>query len=479
VSKIVINNKEFTPEEVATLAKAGALQIGAKHDTSSATPTATPPHGPFPGNNAQFGVLSSAGVRPGFWNATPRVRSISQYIPMYKSTILQELIDVATGVTAGSGNNVTGACAVGPKPGQLKAMKIAASFGIIHISTKIFDVTQAGMRRNRAEIDREVFNQAQVTNPWLPQVPGVDGSGAIATAMRAEMYALGVELERNVSQVHFKGVSGTSDNAYRGVATQWNGLDRLIRNDWTDHDTGLAVEVASANVQSFNAALVGGTDSAGRGFVNALIDAYYAQKDFLDGLGIAPVFALVMRADMFRAIASVWSCTYGTDRCTGSAGNPVQRSQEAIQRNYEEIMATMLLPMDGDNIPVIIDDAIARDTLGNNYFKSDIYGVCLTGNGRPTLYGEFFDMDNAEALEIVNFMGENSSTTVNNGMYRVFKRVTGGCVEFDFYARPRLITDAPFTHFRLDDVFYRADYKQRDAIPGFSYYVNGGTTYRT
>lgn len=143
-------------------------------------------------------------------------------------------------------------------------------------------------------------------------------------------------------------------------------------------------------------------------------------------------------------------------------------------------MANQALPMDGDLIPVILDDAIVRDSLGNNYFKSDIYGVALTANGRPVLYGEYFDMNNPEAMEIVNFGGmpDGTTTTINNGMYRVFKRVTGGCVEYDFYARPRLITDAPFMHFRFDDVFYRADYKQQDAIPGFSYFQASGYSYR-
>lgn len=473
---ISINGKNFTPEEVAVLAKADMLQVGQKHDTSSATPTAVPTHGPLPGNNNQFGVLSTAGVLPGYFNATPRVRSIGQYIPMYKSTLMNEIIDVATGVTVGAGNNETSACAIGPKPGSLKAAQISALFGIIHISTKIFDITQAGMRKNRADIPREVYNQAAFVNPWLPQVPGIQGANSLETVLRAELYALGIELERNVSKVHYVGVQATESNDYRGVARQWNGLDRLIRNDWTDV-SGVSVANLAAAVTAWNA-VISGTDSFGRNIVSALIDTYYGQRDFLNQLGIAGVFGLVMRPDLFRAIASVWACTYGTDRCAGVVGNPVQRSQEQIQRNYEEIMNTMMLPMDGDNIPVILDDAIARETLGNNYYKSDIYGVLLTGNGIPTLYGEFFDMGNAEAMEVAQFGGMDASTVINDGMYRVFKRQTGGCLEFDFFARPRLITTAPFAHFRLDDVFYTSAYRQTDPIPGMSGYRNGGVSYR-
>lgn len=113
-----IAGKEFTDEQVQVMFDQGLLGAGVKHDTSSATPNAVPTHGPLPGNNAQFGILSTAGVLPGFFNATPRVRSIGQYIPMYKSELMNEIIDVATGVTVGSGNNETSACAVGPKPGS-------------------------------------------------------------------------------------------------------------------------------------------------------------------------------------------------------------------------------------------------------------------------------------------------------------------------------------------------------------------------
>lgn len=475
-----IGGKEFSPEVVQSMLDAGILTTGAKHDTSSATPSAAPLHGPYPGNPAQFGIFSNAGGRPGVWNATPRVRSFAAAIPMFPTLILQELIDIATGVTAGSGNNQTSACVVGPKPGALKAARIAATFGIIHESTKIFDVTQAGMRRNRADVDRELYNSARTMNSWLPEVPGIDGAGQLNSVLRAEMLALGVDLERNVSQVHFKGIAGTEDNTYRGVARQWNGLDALIKTGYTDLETGVAAPAADSTVVSFNAEADGGTDTFSRTLVGALIDTYYAQVDYLRRIGIEPDFALVMRPDLFRAIAAVWSCSYATTRClSSSAGVPVVRDAVSIRAEYEQMLNGLYLPMEGTNVPVLLDDSIARDTLGNGHYKSDIYGVALRGNGRPVIYGEFFDMNNPEAMEVVNFTGmtDASTTTINNGMYRVFKRVTGGCVEYDFYARPRLIVDSPFMHFRFDDVRYRSAFNQHDAVPGMSYYSNGGRSY--
>lgn len=470
--------RKYTISELKEIA--ATLGVGQKHDTSASTPNAVPTHGPLPGDNTQFGVFSGPGVRPGVWNATPRGRSIGQYIPMYPSLNMNELIEVATGVTEGDGNNVVSACAVGPKPGSLKAMKIAATFGIIHASTKIFDLTQAGMRRTRADVDRQFLNAAQVNNPWLPMVPGIDGQADINRTIAAEMLALGIDLERNIGQVHWEGVAGTEDNVYRGVARQWNGLDRLIRTGWTDVDTGLAAPAADAQVISFNQNVDGGTDADGRTFVAALIDTYYSQVDFLTRLGISPIIALVMRPEMFRAVAAVWSCAFSTTRCTPSQNAALSVDGEATRRLYEDILRNQYLPIEGVDVPVIVDDFIPRDTLGNNYYKSSVYGVMLSGNGRPTLYGEYFDMANSDAEAIANAFGitDGTTTTVNNGLWRVFKRVTGGCIEYDFFARPRLITDAPFGHFRLDDVWYKSFTDRHTPLPGFSGYLNGGVTYR-
>lgn len=480
---VAIEGKDYSDAELQVLAKAGVLNIGQKHDTSSATPSASPLHGPYPGNTTQYGIFANPGGRPGIWNATPRVRSFARAIPMFKTLIQQELIDVATGVTIGSGTNQTSACVVGPKPGALKAMRMTAAFGIIHESTKIFDVTQAGMRRNRADVDREFFNSARVENNWIPDVPGIDGQGTVNSVLRAEMLALGIELERNISRVHFLGVAGTESNDYLGVARQWAGLDALIKTGYADSVTGVAAPAADSTVVSFNAEADGGTDSFGRGLIAALIDTYYSMVDYLSRIGVTPDYALVMRPDLFRAIAQIWSCSYATTRCLSTqAGTPVLRDAVSIRAEYEQMLAGQYLPMEGTNVPVLLDDSIAREGVGQGHYKSDIYGVALRGNGRPVIYGEYFDMDNPEAMEVVNFMGmanEGSTTTLNGGMYRVFKRVTGGCVEYDFYARPRLITDAPFMHFRLDDIRYRSAFNQHDALPGMSWYANGGRSYST
>lgn len=478
---IKIGEKDYNEDELAVLAKAGVLNIGEKHDTSSATPSAQALHGVFPGNSAQYGVFTSAGVRPGMFSANARVESIGKYIPLVKSEYLNEIIEIMTGVTAGSGTNSTSSCATAPKAGDLKTCQQTYTFGIIHIGTRVDDVTQIGLKKNRADVPREFYNIQMLDNPWLPGVPGIDGLTTSTSRLRAAMYTVGVELERNVSPVHFVGTAGTEDNTYRGVARQWNGLDNLIKTGYTDAVTGLACARADSTVTSFNAAITG-TDALGRDIIEAMTDTIYGVQELARKLSLAGVaWALVMRPDLFKALTEVWACSYATYRCSdNAAGYPVQRDALAIYNTRVDMFNNRYLLVEGERIPVIVDDSITRETLGDNYYKSDIYGVALSWAGRPLLYGEYFDMGNSEAEEFINAFGlsGDETTVLNNGLYRVFKRVTKGCYEYDFFSRVRLILDAPFLSFRVDDLFYNSYHKQVDPIPGTSYYVNGGVSYR-
>lgn len=459
-----------------------AFGLGEKHDTASTTPSAQALHGVNPGNSAQQGLFSNPGVRPGMYDATFRPRSFASMIQVNPNPVLNEKIEILTGVTAGSGNNVTGACAPGPNGGMFKTCQQLYTYGELHISTRIDDITKIGQRLNRADVDRVVYNNGLNMNPWLPNVPGIDGDGRIQSRTRASFYTTFTELERNVGQVMFAGVSGTADNTYRGVATQFAGLDGLIKTGYTDAVNGVACAAADSIVETFNAAIDGGTDSKSRTIIQAMTDAIYAAEDRGNELGISAVNRpIVMRHDLFRSLVDVWSCAYAVSYCTSSAaGQPLTRDATAVSALRDSMYTGRYLLIDGVQRPVFFDDSIPRQTLGNNYYQSDIYIPAVSWAGAPLLYAEYFPLDNAEANEFANFIGGNGmdTLTLNNGMWRAFKYVTGGCLNYDFYAKVRLILDAPFLSARVDNLFYKSYAQTRDAIPGFSNYNNGGSTYR-
>jgi len=470
--------KSYTLEEIKELRE--VLGFGEKHDVSSTTPSAQALHGLLPGSTTQYGVFTSPGVRPGMFNATARVRTLASRIPLMRSEYLTEIIEIMTGVTAGSGNNATSACADAPKSGSLKTCQQQYTFGIVHLGTKVDDITQIGMYKNRADVPREFYNQALLDNQWLPNVPGLDGAGSNATRLRSAFYTLGIELERSISPVVYTGVAGTEDNAHRGIAREWAGLDGLIKTGYTDAVTGLACARADSIVETYNAAITG-SDGSGRSFVEAMHDLYFAAVDRASQLNMGDVtWAFSMRPDQFRAATEQWACAFATYRCAGTAAAPNNRDGMEIYAMRVDMFNGHYLLIDGVRVPVILDDSIARETLGNNYYKADIYLVALDWAGMPLLYAQYFPQDNPEATEYANFIGGDliDTRTFNNGLYRVFKRVTKGCLEFDAYARVRLILDAPFLSGRLDDVFYNAYAKVQDPLIGQSYHSDGGVTYR-
>lgn len=475
--------KSYTVEEIKEMRELiDALGAGEKHDTSSTTPAAQALHGVFPGNNAQQGLLSTPGVRPGMYDATFRPRTFTSLIDVSPNPVLNEKVEIITGVTAGSGNNVTGACAPGPNGGMFKTCQKISTYGIIHISTRIDDITQIGQRYNRADVDRFAYNNALNMNPWLPNVAGIDGAGRLQTRTRSNFYTTFIELERNLGQVMFTGVAGTSDNTYRGIATQADGLDGLIKTGYKDAINQVDCPAADSIVTTFGVSIDGGTDSLGRNIIQAFTDTAYALEDRGNELGITAVSRpIVMRHDLFRALVDVWSCAYAVSYCTSSnAGQPLARGARDISDLRNDMFNGRYLLIDGVQRPVFFDDNIPRQTVGTNQYQSDVYMPAVSWGGQKLLYAEYFPMDNAEATEYANFIGGDGfdTMTLNNGMWRAFKYVTGGCLNYDFYGKYRLMLDAPFLSGRVDNLIYKSYAQTRDALPGMSLYVNGGSTYR-
>ena len=469
--------KAYTIEELKAL---GVLNVGAKNDPSSTTISSQSLYGPMPGNNAQAGVFSGAGVRPGMYSATTRARTFVSELPFFATDVYNELVEIETGVTDGTGNNTTSSCGDAPEPGVLKTMRVSSLHGVIHMETKVHDITQVGMRQTRASVDREMFNTAAVNNPLLPTIDGsVDGADRAASELRASLFDVGIEIERNAGRVNFVGVQGTEDNTYRGVARQWRGLDDLIKTGYTDSATGLAAPAADSVVESFNA-IVSGDDALGRNIVEAFTDAFFAANDrALQVSAVNPDYAIVCRSDAARALYERWAVALTTYRADGAQYAEITRDGFALQQMRQEMQNGRYLLIDGVRVPVIYDDSIPRETLGNNYYKSDAYGVALRWGSRPLVYFEYFNMGNEDANELANLIGgADDSRVINNGLYRVFKKNQGGCYQYSFFARPRLMLDAPFVHFRVDDIFYNNYAKTRDPRPGMSLYQDGGVSYR-
>src|SRR5919109_1481421 len=122
------------------------------------TPSQNFLHGP----GSLFGTL---GLSPEVFNAMilPR-KGVQAELPYFRNPFENEIVEILTGQTAGTGTEPTAACQDATQPGQLKICKQMWPYGQLVKDTQVLDITKSGRLINRGEfVDMRV-----VGNPWEP-----------------------------------------------------------------------------------------------------------------------------------------------------------------------------------------------------------------------------------------------------------------------------------------------------------------------
>src|SRR3972149_10527914 len=254
-----MGKRSYTIDEIQELVE--AIGLTRKNDPASTTLDAPALHGPFQGNANQYGIFSSPGVRPEMFSTLVRPLSWLDLLgPPVRSEYVNELLEIMTGVTATSGTNATGVCGNPPTVGQLKTCKQKYIFGEMYIKTNLEAVPKVGQLRNRADIPRILMNRPRQYNPWIPEL--FYDLADTRDNLASEFYRLGVSVERSLEWVGIRGLtSRNSTQTQTGWISEFDGLDRQIREGYVDEDTSLACPAAAADVHTWNAdiaATVGG-----------------------------------------------------------------------------------------------------------------------------------------------------------------------------------------------------------------------------
>jgi hypothetical protein len=476
---ILIDGIEYTEKQVSQMAEKGLIQFGQKNDPSSATATASSVlNGTSFTNPNQFGLFSSPGARPERFSALARPRSIASQLRPQKSLYTNEILDIVTGQTTGTGSNATDWCAPGALAGILKVCEQVYKFGKFKMRTRTIPLQEVGQLRNRADLPGLILNTPASENPLMPdlfyRLPTSQSQYAL------ELYNLGIEIERQMDVELFQGVSG-SDTGIRGWWSDMAGLTSLVKTGYADV-TGAPCPAADSTVISWNADI--GASVNGSSVVQTYTDLYYAKQDLAEQVGMGGVeFAWIMRKEKFRALTEVWACSYATARCASTnAGQPIIVTGNEQTALRLEMQRGRYLLIDGMQVPVLFSDGIPLEQLsgGNRrVLRSDDYLLPISWNGRRLLNLEYHDMGNAAAQELANAV-YTSAMFVNNGMYLVTKNEKEGCVEFSVSAMMRLILEVPFLAGRIDGGSFVYQAQTRDANPGTTFlYQNGGVTYRS
>lgn len=472
----------LTMEEIRSIALVmKEMDETQKHDPASATLTAPALHGPFQGNESQWGLFADPTVRPQRWSTLARPpRGVYGLSRLVRSEFVKERLELMSGVTAAAGTNATNWCGNPPTVGQGKVCTQDYEWGELFLKTNLNALPLIGQQR-RGEVPGQILNAApENRNPLIPSLMYelIDTRSQLAY----ELYLVGVHLERLLDTV---GIQGDSTLAYTdtevGFMSEPDGLDRQIKTGHTDAKTGIACPAADSAIISFNAdvaSTIGGGD--GRNIVQAGSDLVWALRDRAVTFGMDDAqFAIVVRKENWRALVDVWACNYMTYRCANStAGLPLLNDARDTNALRLEMMRGNYLLVDGEPVPVVFSEGIVREGLGANQFKSDLYVVPVEWQGISLLNTQYFPMDNPFLQEYASFVDADSISTTNNGMYLMGRRDTGFCKEYLFGAKFRLILETPWLAGRIDDIAYTFRAPIRNAQPGDSwFYQNGGATY--
>ncbi len=469
----------LTVDQIAQVAK--ALGLTQKNDPASTTLTAPTLHGPFHGNEAQFGIFSFPGVRPQRWSTVPTPQSMASVLGISPSQYWQEILEVMTGITKDSGTNATGWCGNPPTVGQGKVCQQVYKYGKYYVKTDLAAIPELGQFKDRADLPAEILNAVgDQRNPFIPDLFYRWSGGP--SSQRYALWRIGKSLEKSLENVL---ISGDLTQAYTATEHGWiaefNGLDSQIKTGYTDAVTSIACPAMDSVVVSFNAEN-GGTDANGENIVGVLTDTYWGLVDRCVEFGMPGAnLGLLMRKEQFRALTEVWACQYNTYRCTSTINATAAFNEDVVNTNNlrREMQRGQYILIDGIPVPVIFSEGITRDGVGANHFRSDMYIVPISWEGMPLTRMEYFPMDNADATEFANFLGSDDITTLNNGLFIAGYRHTGLCKEYLFAAKMRLILETPFLAGRLDDIRYTFRAPIRNADPNDTYfYADGGTTHR-
>lgn len=428
------------------------------------TSAGTPLHGPG-------GLLGTLGLNKQITNAMIMPRGIAGRMPVMKSLNTNELYPVLTGQLASSGNEPTAACAEWPMVGSFKVCTQTFPFGQQGRMSQVLNIKYAGQTINRGEFrDNVLLGQPGGDVP----TPGpVNWQRIFQSEYEYKLAELFNGYARDYARNVYTGNAVTTAGSQGYI--QYNGLDQQIKTGKRDARTGAACAVVDSLVLDFNGASI---NTSGGTIYALLANAVNNMERLSEQLGLEVKWVLTMRYGAWLTLTNVWPCIYATTGCFSSDIVRTSSLEEQVEFR-DRLRKTRMLPIEGKEYEVIVDDTIAETVAAGGVvgtYQSDIYMLPLTVNGQPSLFWEYFDM-NYEAVKAAAALAPGGYFDVlDNGRF-LFSRLspTHTCVQVEVVERPRVILLTPFLAARFQNLRYTYSIHEREWDPASPYFVNGGS----
>lgn len=459
----------------------GAAVLATALKASSTTNAVIPPHGP----NALFNY---PGLQPGLVTTAITPRGIEDYLEraghVRRSVETNPLYGILTGQTESSGTEPTAGCQEDvPIPGNLKICRQTWPFGELTMKTRPIQVDRAGELLRRSEpLDLQLLN-----NPFaeLPAPTPMTAADMLRSTLAKALVELTFDLRRRHAGLIWTG-NPTNTSSNTGGYQEFNGFERIVNTGYTDAISGVACSAADSYVVDAAQQIIQNNAAA---TVQRYRDAFRHVRYLAEQVGITePVFVFVMRYQKFLSLVDIWACAYYTYRCytappSGSTAS-AQIDATAAMQLRESMLAGNYLLIDGQQVPVVIDDTMTELNVGNGNFQSDTYLLPLRSptfgdsDGQIT-WIEYFNYRGPYGMAAtINALGPDNEYGVSaDGRFAIF--YLGGtafCKQVMVRTRKRVICRAPFLAARLQNERYNVYVHERSWKPGTSFFEDGGVT---
>lgn len=387
-----------------------------------------------------------------------------------------------TGMTAGDlddfANQPTAPCEDGPTGGLLKFCSIVNTYGNYKMSTRELEIDRAGRVADMVDaFGVQVANQFPSGLFATPtDTPSLQNAVNNELAMR--IWEMVMSFQRMFAPRVFTG-SPTNNN---GEAKDIVGLDIHINSgNKLDSQFQTICTAANSDVKNFGGVVVSAVGANIMRYIE-MADAFVTHKARQQGLG-TPEYLVAMRPELWQEITQVIPIQKYLQVLavinSVTNGRAIVDARDA-QNERDSIRASMLIPVNGRMLRVVVDDAIAETSLGQfagiNRYSSTIYGIPLSVlGGYPVTFWEWFNHANAQEIAIQQ-RAAGLTWTTDGGMWRWFSDFSKGCLKLNAKFTPRLRMRTPQVAWRINNVAYEPLQHFSSWDPNSAYFTDGGVT---
>lgn len=468
----------LTPEQEIQV----ALQWAERMKASGANPGISP--------TGPNGLFNTPGLEPGIPTTYVPPFGVESFLEtaghVRVSDYTNPVFGIITGQTASTGDEPTTPCDENvPVAGNLKLCQQMWQFGEFTMKSQVIRIDNQGELINRGS----PINLNLINDPFnegvAQQITPMDPAAIFRNTMAKLTLELANDFKRRYAPLIWTGDPANTAGSSGGYL-QYNGLQKIVNTGYRDVTTGIACPASDSLVKDLNNAIVqNNTIATVRMFVETYRDRLYLS----DLIQFGQVnYAWVMTYQMFLALTEIWPCAYYTYRCyaaspTGNTSVMLDAGQQVAMR--DDMRANRYLLIDGQRVPVIIDNVITETNTGNGNFSSEAYLLPLSAPGKYSdtngqlLYMEYFNYRGPFGMaSTMNAIGPDNiyKVSADGRFIAMLMAPNSFCRQIQMRTRKRIVLRTPFLAARIQNVQYAVYQHERTPMPGTSFYANGGAT---